>query len=99
MTGSTLPAELALPTGLVLTLLGAALLYRAAPNQALRPGKPAARGIFWAGWGATLLGLLDLLTWSGPTTSVFIWLTALMLVWSLLPLAAAWRAGDRKAPK
>lgn len=99
MTGSALAAELALPAGLVLTLLGAALLYRAAPNQALRPGQPAGRWIGRGGWGATLLGLLALLTWSGPATSVFIWLTALMLVWSLLPLAAAWRAGDRKAFK
>ncbi|MCJ1960191.1 hypothetical protein [Novosphingobium mangrovi (ex Hu et al. 2023)] len=99
MTGSALAAVLALPAGLVLTLLGAALLYRAAPNQLLRPDQPAGRGVARGGWGAALLGLLVLLTWSGQATSVFIWLTALMLVWSLLPLAAAWRAGDRKAPK
>lgn len=99
MTGSALAAELALPAGLVLTLLGTALLYRAAPNQLLRPGLAAGRWIARGGWGATLLGLSALLTWAGPATSVFIWLTALMLVWSLLPLAAAWRAGDRKAPK
>lgn len=84
--------------GVALVLLGAFLAYLGSPNQLVRaqpiPGRWA-----WMGVGAILLGLVLLLQWAGPATTVFMVLTLVMLVWTLVPLTAAWLKGDRKAAR
>lgn len=75
--------------GGVLVLAGALALYAAAPNQLLlkrRAGKLAG----YAGLAVLLAGLAVLLSWAGPGTAVFIFLTLAMLAWTVVPLAAAW---------
>ena len=80
------------PLAAILTLARATLLYLAAPHQKLARhsgGKPAAIT------GAVLLAaaLVALLHLLGPATAVFAWATGTMLVWSIVPLAAAWWRG------
>ena len=81
-----------------LLLGGAAALYLAVPNQALiadRAGRPA----IWVGLVALVGALVLLLSLMGPATAVFTWLTGLMLLWSLPPLAIGWlRYRDREKP-
>lgn len=81
--------------GMVLTIVGATLLYAGAPHQQLTSAgrQPA---LIVAGALATLLGLPPLLTFFGPAAAVFVWLTLAMLVWSVVPIAVAWRRGPRE---
>lgn len=80
--------------GVVLSASGAALLYAGAPHQQVtRSGR---RPMLLIGGGAALLvSLPALLAFFGPATAVFVWLTMTMLVWSVLPLAVAWRRGPK----
>lgn len=81
-------------TGVLLTALGAALLYAGAPHQQVtRTGRRPAWLI--CGAAALLAGLPALLVFFGPATAVFVWLTMAMLVWSVLPLAVAWWRGPK----
>ena len=57
--------------------VAAVLLYLAAPHQK---------------WGA-LPCRPGLLGWAGPATAIFILLTILMTIWSVVPVAIAWRRG------
>jgi hypothetical protein len=86
-----------MPTAIVLALLlataGAGMIYAGARHQLLVAApRPVLR---WAGGAALLLALVVMIGWFGPATAVFAWATLAMLVWSVLPLAAAWRRGDR----
>lgn len=85
--------------GMVLSLLGGLILYLASPNQLLWTRALPRRLLALAGAGSTFAGLVLLLRWAGPATAVFIAFTAVMLVWTIVPLAAAWLRGDRKAVK
>jgi len=76
----------------LLMLGGAVLLYLASPNQRLA-ARPFPRAAGWAGAVALIAALVPLLGSFGPATAVFVWMTGAMLVWSVLPLAAAWWRG------
>ena len=81
--------------GGALTLASATLLYLASPNQPFRSRAVRPRTLALSGSIGLALGLVFILQWAGPATSVFIALTLAMLVWTILPLVAAvWR----KAP-
>ena len=83
-------AAIAAPAGGVLVVLSALLLHLAAPHQqwgALRV-RPALCG--WSGAGALVIGTALLMGWAGPATAIFIALTLLMTVWSIVPVAIAW---------
>lgn len=71
--------------GYCLVLLGALLLYLAAPNQRL-----PRRALGISGALALAIGLALVLTAAGPATSVYIAFTLAISVWTLVPLAVAW---------
>lgn len=78
--------------GGVLVVLAALLLYLAAPHQqwGALPMRPGACG--WSGAAALVVGTVLLLGWAGAATAIFIALTLLMAVWSVVPVAiATWR--------
>ena len=78
--------------GGVVTLVSATLLYLASPNQPALGSAGRARTLRLAGSAGMVLGLVLILQWAGPATSVFIALTLAMLIWTIVPLAAAvWR--------
>ncbi len=76
--------------GALLVMLGAGILFLASPHQLLLRKPPARPIALGSGASAILAGTLLLLGWAGPATAIFIAMTAAMLVWTLLPLAAAW---------
>ena len=82
--------------GMACTLLGAAAIYLASPNQLLTEMAMPRRPLVWGGTAASMLGLALLFQWAGPATAVFIHVTLTMLVWSLVPITIAWIKGDRK---
>ena len=76
---------------------GAVLLYLASPQQSWRAAGPwPARARGWPGGLCVLVSLLALLQLLGALAAAFTWLTLLMLVWSVMPFAGAWRARHRK---
>lgn len=75
---------------LLLTLAGSTLLYAGARNQRLIAAGEARPALRWSGAAMLLCSLSLMLGWFGPATAVFVWMTLAMLVWTLLPLAAAW---------
>ena len=89
------PEMLAFAGGLA-ALAGASLLYLASPNQRATQRKLPRRRLAWTGAAAELLALICFLNVAGPATAVFIWMTAAMLVWSIIPLLAAWRAAGAR---
>ena len=80
-------------------VLGALALYGASPNQLVFAGRRARGWLGWPGGALVVLGTGLLLRWSGPAAAVFTAATLVMLVWTLVPPLAAWRRGDRKAPR
>jgi len=78
-------------TGLLLSFLGGSTIYLASPNQRwlLRP-LPAGLGRL-AGSVLLVLGWLALWQAMQALTAAFVFLTWLMLLFSLLPYVAAWR--------
>lgn len=78
--------------GGIVTLTSATLLYLASPNQPHRLRAARSGTLRRAGSVGMVLGLLLILQWAGPATSAFIALTLAMVIWTLVPLAAAvWR--------
>lgn len=74
-------------------LAGTIALYLASPNQRLRRARlPWAR---WTGWALLIVGQCLLWAIMGAATAVFTSLTAAMLLWSVIPLAIAWRRGEK----
>ncbi|TGD73386.1 hypothetical protein E4634_10150 [Mangrovimicrobium sediminis] len=74
----------------VLLIAGAACLYMASPHQRFAPRRPLApRVLGAAGLACLLLALWSLLAQFGGATAVFIAVAALMLLWTLSPLACA----------
>lgn len=78
--------------GAGLVIVAATMLYLASPNQKLAVIS-ARRPLGWIGVALMTAGLLLVAGWAGPATSVFIALTAAMTIWSIVPLAVAWRRG------
>ena len=78
-------------TGGLLVLFASLALYLASPNQRLIDRSLPHRALGWSGRVLFGIGLVLVLQWAGSATSVFITLTAAMLLWSILPLAIAWR--------
>lgn len=76
--------------GALAVSIGALLLYLASPNQRLRTREKGRRSTAWAGLVLVLAGIAALLIWAGPATAIFIALTFAMLVWTFVPVAAAW---------
>ncbi|GEM_PF-1734992 len=72
-----------------LLIAGALLLYASTRHQALL-AKPASRRAGLMGGGLVLGALVTFEGVAGPATAVFIWLTGLMLLWSLIPILAKW---------
>ena len=83
---------IAIAAGLCLTL-GAVLLYLASPNQRWLAAPLGTAGR-WGGWAALAVGQLLLWRIMGVATAIFTSLTLLMLWWSVVPLAVAWRRGE-----
>lgn len=79
--------------GGLLVLISSLMLYIASPNQRLTGRTPPRRMLARFGLAFFAIGLVLLLQWAGHATAVFIALTAAMLLWSVLPLAIAWRRG------
>ncbi|WP_375286589.1 hypothetical protein [Sphingomonas sp.] len=72
-------------------LVGPIALYLASPHQVLLPGHVRRRRAWaWGGAATLVLALALLLAVQGPATAVFTWMTAAMLVWSIVPVAARW---------
>lgn len=82
-----------------IVVAGAVLLYLASPNQQLTRKATASRWVRWMGLTGLGAGLAILLQWAGPATAVFILLTAVMLVWTLVPIGAAWLRGPKERGK
>ncbi|PNU02193.1 hypothetical protein A8V01_09985 [Novosphingobium guangzhouense] len=76
-------------------MLAAIALYLAAPHQrwGALPAEPAALG--WGGAAMLVIGLVLLLSWAGPATTLFIAATLLMTTWSIVPVAIAWARRER----
>ncbi|RYE70320.1 MAG: hypothetical protein EOP17_01090 [Rhizobiaceae bacterium] len=68
---------------------GATVLYLAAPNQSLTRQK-AGPPVAYAGVAALVGALVVLLSLMGPATAVFTWMTGIMLLWTVPPLAIGW---------
>lgn len=88
--------ELATVGGLVASGVFSLLLYLGSSHQSLLV-RPLSKSIFCCGSLLSLvvaLGLLNLVF--GPAISVYIFLTIVMLVWSLLPFAAAYFKKERQ---
>lgn len=91
--------ELWAAAGSLLSLVGAALLYLASPHQQIVRQPVAGRAFASAGSCALLVALVLLLGVFGRATAIFIWFTLAMLVWSCLPVAAAWVRHRREAAR
>ncbi len=80
-------------TSAVLLMAGAVSLYGASPHQVLFPRRRLAPRVLLPVGLACLLGALwSLLAVYGPATAVYVFVAALMLLWTLPPLGcAAWR--------
>lgn len=72
-----------------LLLAGALLAYAATKHQALFANRAPPR-VGLLGGALVLIALVAFECVAGPATAVFIWLTGLMLVWSLAPMLARW---------
>ncbi|MGF7156258.1 hypothetical protein [Novosphingobium gossypii] len=83
--------------GGVLVAWAGVALYLATPHQ--RWGRLPASGRTMGKTGAGLLvaGMALLLAWAGTATAVFIGVTLLMTVWSIVPIAIAWWRGEKGA--
>ncbi|EMD83302.1 hypothetical protein [Pacificimonas flava] len=81
--------------GCGMVLAACVLIYAAAPHQELAGGEMPRKSLGLLGAVLMGAGLLVLLTWAGKATAVFIGLTVAMLIWSLLPLALAWKRARR----
>lgn len=79
----------------LLAVAGALLLYAAAPAQRLTAGPLPRRALALSGITALIAALALLLSLAGPATAVFILFTLAMTIWSIVPLAAAWRRRPR----
>ncbi|AMK17113.1 MULTISPECIES: hypothetical protein [Sphingobium] len=79
--------------GGLLVGLAAMLLYLAAPHQQMGrlPCPPRLAG--WGGVALLILGTGLLLGWAGVATGIFIVLTLVMTVWSVVPVIIAWQGG------
>lgn len=80
----------AIPGGLLVTL-SALLFYLAAPHQKWGAIPCAPRILRGTGLALLLGGTALLHAWAGPATAIFITVTLLMAILSILPLAIAWR--------
>lgn len=81
--------------GGVIILLASFLFYMASPNRkiggsAIEAGSLKIAGVKVAGAIGLAGGLILILLWAGPATSVFIAITLIMLMLTLAPLAIAW---------
>ncbi|MCF4164792.1 hypothetical protein L2U69_03955 [Zavarzinia compransoris] len=76
--------------GGLLTVLGALCLYAAAPAQKMLPAPAGWRGAVLGGTGlGAALGVL--MAAMGPAGAIYTAVTVAMTVWSLAPLALAFR--------
>lgn len=86
-------------SGMAIAMLSGILLYLASPNQLLWDRQLPSRLLALSGTIFASASLVLLLQWAGAATAIFILVTLVMLVWTFVPLAAAWRQGDRKIAK
>lgn len=79
--------------GGLLVCVAAMLLYLAAPHQQMGrlPCPPRLAG--WGGLALLIAGTGLLLRWAGVATAIFIALTLVMTIWSVVPVTIAWRRG------
>ncbi|ATJ90611.1 MULTISPECIES: hypothetical protein [Acetobacter] len=82
----------------VLTVAGGVLCYLASRNQLLLARAPNARLCLLVGGALICVALGVLLQARSPATAVFMLLTLLMAVWSLLPLGLALLRYRKKGP-
>lgn len=78
-----------------MNLLSAVLFYLSAPRQQWLAQALPARAGRWAASGALAVSLVLWLTQAAVATSLFVVLTLTMVVFSMLPYLAAWRAAGR----
>jgi len=79
--------------GGLLVCLAAMLLYLAAPHQQAGrlPCPPRLSG--WSGTALLIAGTGLLLGWAGVATAIFIVLTLVMTIWTVVPVLIAWSRG------
>lgn len=77
---------------------GAVCLYLSAPAQRLMFHRPNSRGCMMMGCSLLCVALISLLKVYGVGTAVFMLLTLLMSVWTLLPVGLAVLKQGRKMP-
>ena len=82
--------------GGMVVLAAATLLYLASPNQQLMERTMPRKALTWAGSAGLVAGLIFILQWAGAIASAFIVMTLAMLVWTIVPVAAAWRRSARE---
>lgn len=86
-------------SGMAVAMLSGIVLYLASPNQLLWDRQLPSRLLTLTGTIFASASLVLLLQWAGAATAIFILVTLVMFVWTFVPLAAAWRKGDRKIAK
>ncbi|MBW4329265.1 hypothetical protein KY084_00035 [Stakelama sp. CBK3Z-3] len=90
--------EFVLPAaGVALTAFAAMLLYFASPHQRLVPPHGQARIFAALGVTGLIAALAILLGWAGRASAVFMLFTIAMLVWTIVPLFAAWWRRTKEA--
>ena len=82
-----------------LMVSGAGLLYLASPNQKLVGRTVPCRLFSIVGLMSLVTALPLLLKYSGSGTSVFILITGVMLLWTILPMAIAYFRHKQEAQK
>ena len=80
-------------TGGLLAAAGAMLFYLASPHQKLCKPTKAPRVLNRTACILLALGTILMLFWAGPATAIFIVMTVVMAVWSIIPVVIAWRRG------
>ena len=85
--------------GGIITVLASFAFYLASPNRKVAPELNKARLLNSIGAIGLIIGLALILTWSGSATSVFIAITLVMLVLTIIPLFIAWRGAKAEKSK
>lgn len=78
----------------ILLLVGAGVVYAAAPHQRLL-ARPAGKRARIGGYLLIAAALACIVSIMGSAAAVFTWMTGLMLTWSVLPLLIGWALREK----
>ena len=85
--------------GGIVTVLASFAFYLASPNRKVLLEHNKTQLLNSIGTIGLVIGLALILTWSGSATSVFIAITLVMLVLTIVPLFIAWRSAKAEKSK